>query len=354
MRCPKCAKENPDIRLFCMSCGELMPEEEPEAEDVKEEEAAARDITAESLTEEMCEESSDTSDELPEAFDVSEDDTEFYRVRSKARRVIEEAWPEEINRPTSVRKTSLFDNDKDFEEPEQEESEYSRNDYRDNRQKPTLDRRNIPELGTPSTIIPKREEKLEPDDFFSVKGQVLPEYDDEDDDWNDENEFHSRSVVKRKEPKQSFIIRHMRGVVTLLLLVITAVIVIIWANTDSAQLMLAGIDLAWTPESYAQLADEAYAKKDLSAAGHYYSLAYEHDMGNYNYAVMAANSYIEGGYNSKALEAVRICIELKPADANLYLMLLQLQPDPENIPSGDRELLKQGYRLTGDSRLNIE
>ena len=110
----------------------------------------------------------------------------------------------------------------------------------------------------------------------------------------------------------------------------------------------------YAPEAYAQLADEAYAVKDLSAAGYYYTQAFERDGDNYNYAVMAANSYIEGGYTSKALDAVRNCIALKPADGSLYLMLLNLQPDIEGISDADVELLQQGYKLTGDDRLNIK
>ena len=351
MKCPKCGKENPDIRLFCMSCGELMPEEElAEAQNmVSEQETPETEATPEieipdpKISEESVE---------PEASEeISDEDTEFFRTRQRARRVIEEAWPED-NIPKSVEKPSIFDGIYEKTAVD-DENPFSRNaNSAEFRQRPVLERTKAAELGNPNTIIPKRDDRMDPDDFFAVKGQVLPEYDVRD-------EKPRKSAGKKKaryeeEPKLSFAAKHMRGIVTLLLLALTGIIVFIWSNTDNAQLMLASIDMAWKPEAYAQLADEAYAVKDLSAAGYYYTQAFERDGDNYNYAVMAANSYIEGGYTSKALDAVRDCIALKPADGSLYLMLLNLQPDIEGISDADVELLQQGYKLTGDDRLNIK
>lgn len=349
MKCPKCGKENPDIRLFCMSCGELMPEEDTEEvqNTVSEQEASQMDSIPEvEIPEHEIPEETVESEESEEA---SDDDTEFFRSRQRARRVIEEAWPEE-NIPKSVEKPSIFD-DADEKAAVNDENPFARNaDFSESRQRPVLERTKSAELGSPNTIIPKRDDRMDPDDFFAVKGQVLPEYDDE----KPRNKVGKKKVRYKEEPKQSFAAKHMRGIVTLLLLVLTGIIVLIWSNTDNAQLMLASIDMAWNPEAYAQLADEAYAAKDLSAAGYYYTRAFECDDDNFNYAVMAANSYIEGGYTSKAIKAVRDCIALQPDKGDLYLMLLNLQPDVENMSESDKELIRQGYILTEDERLNIE
>jgi len=193
---------------------------------------------------------------------------------------------------------------------------------------------------------------MEPDDFFAVRGQVLPEYDEEP--LEKPRRKRSREGDYEDQAHQSFAVRHMRGIVTLLLLVITVAIVLIWANTDSAQYTLAKADMAWKSDAYVQLAEEAFAIKDLSAAGYYYSAALRRDEGNLNYAILAANCYIEGGYTTKAIEAVRKCIDITPQNPDLYATLIQLYPDSSEISGADRQLIRKGYELTGDSRLNIE
>ena len=189
---------------------------------------------------------------------------------------------------------------------------------------------------------------MDPDDFFAVRGQVLPEYDEEPE---QPRRKRSREGDYEEQTHQSFVVRHMRGFVTLMLLLITAAIVIVWANTDSAQYTLAKADMAWKSSAYARLGQEAYQSNDLAAAGYYYTAALNRDESNLNYAIMAANSYIEGGYTSKALDAIRKCIEIQPTNADLYATLIQLQPE---ISAADKKLIRQGYELTGDSRLNIE
>ncbi|MBQ4088545.1 MAG: zinc-ribbon domain-containing protein [Clostridia bacterium] len=346
MKCPVCGRENPDIRLFCMQCGELLPETAEET--VQQPENAAAEETAAPQCEMPEPENQAVEDEFaPE--DIPQDDTQFFRDRQRARGIIEEAWPEEIPETVSNKPASLFD--EEFDVPEAQENAYARpaEDFAPRR--PELTRR-APSLGRANTYIPKREENMDPDDFFAVRGQVLPEYDEE-------AEERPRRKSRREgeyedEVPQSFAVRHMRGIVTLLLLALTVAIVLIWANTDAAQYTLAKVDVAWKSEAYARLAEEAYAANDLSAAGYYYSAALQRDADNYNYAVMAANSYIEGGYTAKALEALRTCIGMDPKNADLYAAMIQIQPDTAAISASDRELIRKGYELTGDSRLNIE
>lgn len=337
MKCPNCGKENPAIRLFCMSCGELLPEEE--AAVVEEKEIEIPPVVFEQ------EEESETFD----TADEPQEDTEFYKKRERSRRIIEEAWPETETKPKSVAVKSIFD-DEATAAHTQSNSAYARPVENENRLRPVLENKNVSGHGSSKTIIPKRNEELEPDDFFAVRGQVLPEYDEEP---VRTKKSSTREEYYEEEPKQSFFVRHMRSVVSMLLLLLTVGIVLIWANTDAAQRTLATLDIAWKPEAYARLGYEAYESRDLSAAGYYYAQALKRDPENGEYAYNAANAYIEGGYNGKALEALRKCIELRPADGDLYIMLLELQPDAENISEQDRELIRQGYRLTGDERLNL-
>ncbi len=352
MKCPFCGKENPNIRLFCMSCGEILPEAEPQSEEKQDIETAVFSDPDPEFAPAHSQDSPAVESASENTLPVSDtDDTEFFRKRERSRRIIEEAWPENNNIPKSVSTKSIFD---DFEPsaPSQSDSIYSKPPVSESRQRPSLERGVVAEHGSPSTIIPKRNEDLKPDDFFAVKGQVLPDYEYGEEEYEPANR-KLRSEYE-DEPKQSFFMRHMRSVVSLMLLLLTIAIVLVWANTDGAQRTLATLDIAWRPEAYAQLAAESYSAKDLSAAGYYYSQAAKRDPANYAYAISAANAYIEGGYTSKALDAVRNCITLTPADIDLYLVLLELQPDRANISAEDRELLHQGYRLTGDERLNIE
>lgn len=338
-----------------------MPEEElqepqtppEETEDVAENDESDVEVVsseAEGEDENVSDEEAD--EDIHEQYE-NDEDTEFYRIRQRARRVIEEAWPEE-EKPKSVEIPSVFDTPEPVASNVHESPYARRAEQTEVKHKPVLERSKPAELGKPNTIIPKREETLDPDDFFAVKGQLLPEYNEAAEEKPRRRKNGKSKDVFEDEPKQTFVARHMRGIVTLMLLALTALIVLIWSNTSGAQLMLASVDIAWKPEAYAQLAEDAYAVKDLSAAGYYFTKALERDPENYNYAIMAANSYIEGGYTTKAMQAVRTCIDMDPDDAELYVMLLNLQPDIEDMSAADKELIRQGYRLTRDDRLKID
>lgn len=340
MKCPVCGRENPDIRLFCMQCGELLPEAEEGAAPAQSENIYAKPAAEEPAIFAEPEDIPAPEESVYEA----EDDTEFYRQRQRARGFVEETWPESAP-VVSRQPQSIFDEPVDV--PEAAENLYARPAYQETQHKPELNRQ-MPVNGRGSTFIPKREASMDPDDFFAVRGQVLPEYDEEEE---APKRRRTREGDYEDQAHQSFAVRHMRGIVTLLLLLITAAIVVIWANTDSAQYTLAKADMAWKSSAYERLAEEASQINDLAAAGYYYTAALKRDENNLNYAIMAANSYIEGGYTSKALDAIRKCIEIQPANADLYATLIQLSPE---ISAADKQLIRQGYELTGDSRLNIE
>lgn len=367
MRCPNCGRENPDIRLFCSRCGELLPEEadsvaqkspqavpEPDFEDdVRIYRRPARkagqemaSATQECETSEASEPVNDAPAHVEDSSDAS--DTDFYRVRQRSRMVIEEAWPEE---PAPAKRQSLFEGAQ--ERPRRDsDNAYARPERFAEPARPVLNCRESVETGRKSTLIPRRDDTMDPDDFFAVRGQVPPEYDGR----GDERPVRSarRDSEFEDSAPQSFAVRHMRGIVALALLAVTAAIVLIWANTSSAQLTLARIDIAWKAEAYAQLGQEYYAEGDLSAAGYYYSMALERDETNADYAIAAANAYIEGGYTSKALEALRECIAIMPENAELYVKLMELQSGYENMSEADRQLVDCGYALTEDDRLNLK
>ena len=369
MKCPNCGRENPDIRLFCSRCGELLPENDDAAAQKAPQTAAAPDFEddvriyrrpehkAEPEAAPAQEEKQEPDAPEPvneaappeEPLDVS--DTDFYRARQRSRRVIEEAWPEE-QIPAAPKRQSLFDGVQEQPPKKQSNNAYARPERSYEPDRPVLNRRESVDEGRASTIIPKRNDTMDPDDFFAVRGQVLPEYDERD----EERPVHRgrRGDEFEDSAPQSFAVRHMRGIVTLALMAVTAVIVLVWANTSSAQQTLARMDMAWKAEAYAQLGQEYYAAGDLSAAGYYYSRALERDDSNANYAIAAANAYIEGGYTSNALEALRECISLMPENADLYVMLMDLQSGYENMSEADRQLVDRGYALTSDDRLNMK
>lgn len=301
MVCPKCGHENPDIRLFCANCGEILPEK---------------------------------SEDAPKTQPAAEADAAFTRPEAED---VPEAAPAEETRKRAVEVTAW----PAVAEPGHEENSAP--------SRPSLKRRGPVDSGRANTYIPKRSEKMEPEDFFAVKGQVLPEYDEE----KRPARPQKRSGNKfEDDAPQSFAVRHMRGIVTLILLAVTLVIILIWVNTDNAQLAMAKIGVSWKSEAYAELGAQAYAAGDLSGAGYYYTQALDRDENNSDYAVMAANSYIEGGYTAKALDALRECIRIAPGNADLYAALMDLQAGYENMPASDRQLVDEGYRLTGDERLN--
>ena len=175
MKCPNCGHENPDIRLFCARCGEILPEKDESAPAAAEEKGS--DVKV-----------------VPDVMDDPFDDVDFYRRRERARRVYEDAWPEFAQETEEKRIPSLFDEKEEERIPEKRETEKPRFEDSprpdtyiprreeefdpdcifDVREKPrTAGTNRAPDLkgGRSETIIPQRDESLDPDDFFDVKGR---------------------------------------------------------------------------------------------------------------------------------------------------------------------------------------
>lgn len=337
MKCPKCGHENSDIRLFCSSCGAELPESDSDSSSAAAHAAPQYERPAPQPVD--LQPAPEPEFKPLDSFDIDESASST-----------DDLWADDAT-PQAPAAPDLFE--ENVQKPViSANSAYARPRQEDIPQRPLLTRSAGSDVARSKTHIPKRNESMDPDDFFAVRGQVLPEYNDE------ETEAPKRRRKRENEYEdsapQSFAVRHMRGIVTLVLLLLTVLIVLIWANTDNAQLTLARLGIAWKPEAYAELGAQAYAANDLSAAGYYYSGALERDSTNYNYAISAANAYIEGGYIPNALDTLRICIELQPQKVEPYIMLMDLQSGYDNMSEYDRQLVDNGFAITNDSRLNMK
>lgn len=343
MKCPNCGRDNPDIRLFCAHCGELLPETEEPAQDKPGEIEADDDIR-------LYQRPVKTQDAAAPVFETtaapdpdSSDDTEFYRRRQRARRVYEEAWPEDAAESPRKEIPSIFDMEEEETSPPRSEP------VREIGHAPSLSKGASNDNGRPSTHLPPREEVLNPENFFDVRGHGA--------DFDDETPISRKQGGQRRgyefeDPdRQSFAVRHMRGIVTMALMLFTMAIVVIWAITPDAQETLARLDLAWSASAYEKLGLEAWECGDFAASGHYFTQALKRAPENSSYAVYAANSYMETGDMGKAADAIRKCIAAEPNNADYYLALIGIYSGYDNLPDADKQLVDEGYRRTGDSRL---
>ena len=193
----------------------------------------------------------------------------------------------------------------------------------------------------PATYVPVRE--FNPDDIF-LDGSDRRSYDEDEDDGYD-----------HEEPEEGgFWIRHIRGVVALSLMVIVMAIVAGWVFSGAGQTALARANLAWKPDTYAQLAYEAYESQNYLLSANYYERALARDADSYVYANSAAVAYYLAGDTARAADMARRAINIDPSRADGYQLLLRLYPDVATRPWEISSLLQQGYQLTGDEALKAE
>lgn len=334
MKCPNCGRENPGIRLFCSRCGELLPDSE--AREQAPERAAEDDVKIYRRTKPQLESAP------PVSNDPLGEETDFFARRERVRRLYEDDWPELTRReepPVRAQKPMA-------ERPAPERSPYAR-PQEDLRRPPTLNRNRPAPTGRPSTLIPRREPSLAPENLFSVRGEAP---------FGDEYDSPPRRPGPRRSPyeeaeSQSFFVRHVRGIVGMILLAVTLTIVLTWAFTPNAQRVLARFDLAWSAPAYAALGTDAYDAGRYADAGRYFSAALQRDAANAGYAIYAANSFIQGGETGRAIGALKRLIALEPGNADYYATLMGLYEGYENLPEDARALIDEGYERTGDSRL---
>ena len=189
--------------------------------------------------------------------------------------------------------------------------------------------------------------------FMDRDDEDEDDYDEVDDPY-DEDEDEDEDDLFEDPDRPSFLFRHLRSVVGLLLFLILAVIVAIYAFSAPGQRSLARANLAWRPEVYSRLGKESYQAGNYAQAGQYYERALSRAPGNYGYASSAAKCYLDGGNTAKAAEMLMKCIALQPNTEDPYVYLLGLYPDAATRPIEVTRLITQGYQLTGSARLNLE
>lgn len=373
MYCGQCGKKVMDNMLFCPFCGSpiVIPEQdEPEqpavkAAPVKEavpepEAAAAPESRQISLFEDVPqEEEPDTEEEEfePLSFSFDEADEDFEEDEIVTDEEFQAAFGEDDEDDEDseeeimpdfllMEEESIGELEESEEKAEDIEPEPVRRPERSRPQKaPEMNRKRANK-----TYIPVKE--VDMDNLFmdeeSLEGE--DEYDlpdDFDDEFENEFEF--------EEPEEgSFIQRHIRGIVGLILMLVLAMIVLIWAMSGKGQITLAKFNLAWNPEVYADLGYEAYQTDSDLLAARYYEKALARDSENYDYAHSAMVAYYEADRIESAASMLKKCVELRPDDAQPYKEMLILYPDAANRPWEIRELIRMGYERTGDAALNIQ
>ena len=202
------------------------------------------------------------------------------------------------------------------------------------------------------TYIPVQ--NVDPENIFMDEPEEIDEYDAYDEEPSYSGGFDDEDDYEFEDREEGgFFRRHIRGIVGLLLLLVLLVICFIWASTTRGQTVLAGMNLAWKAEVYADLGYEAYAHNNDLQAARYYENAYSRDKGNYNYAHSAMVAYYEADQLDKATTMLKICVELQPNNPEPYAEFLRLYHDEATRPWEITEIIRQGYQRTGDSRLNI-
>lgn len=190
------------------------------------------------------------------------------------------------------------------------------------------------------TYVPQRD--FDPDDMF---------LDENDDEYDDDYSYEEEDYYDDRD-ENSFWMKHIRGIVALILLVVVAASLVGWSFSYAGQQALARVDLAWRATPYAEIAYDAYQKGAYSQSGNYYAKAVERDADNYDYAYSAGVAYYMGQDLVNAEAMARYAIGIAPERVNAYELILRLYPDPTLRPLEIQNLLISGFQLTGDSRLN--
>jgi hypothetical protein len=204
---------------------------------------------------------------------------------------------------------------------------------------------------------PMRE--FNPDDIFMDEVHHEDAYDDEYDDAydrteldDDDDDFIDDFEFEEKE-HGGFFQRHIRGIVGLLLFLLLLVICAVWAFSPKGQLVLAKMNLAWTPQVYADLGYAAYQQDSDKLAARYYEKALARDESNYEYAHSAMVAYYDAGETESAAAMLKKCIEMDPDNPEPYQEMLILYPDDESRPWEITELIRLGYQRTGHEALKL-
>ena len=200
-----------------------------------------------------------------------------------------------------------------------------------------------------NTLVPPK--TMDPDDIF-MDGRGM-DYDDDQDPYDDDGDDAFTEDFAYEEDDGGFFMRHLRGIVGLALFVILLLLFVIYAFSKAGQVSLARANLAWSTEAYVTLGNQSYQSGEIAYAAQCYERALQRDPDNYSYASSAAMAYFEAGDTDKTASMLKKCLEIDPAQLDPYIYLLNMYPEAASRPWDVTQLLQQGYKNTGDSRLNV-
>ena len=209
-----------------------------------------------------------------------------------------------------------------------------------------------------NTLVPPK--SMDPNDIFMDNRRAG--YDDMDEfdryepyDAGDKYgapEFDQDDVSYVEAGEGSFFMRYLRGIVSLAMLLMLLLMIVIYAFSNAGQITLAKLNLAWSPAAYVTLGDQSYEAGQYLQSGQYYERALQREE-DYRYASAAAMAYIGAHDDEKAAEMLKRCAQIDPTQIDPYLYLLNMYPDAAQRPWDVTQLLQQGYKATGDSRLKV-
>ena len=188
------------------------------------------------------------------------------------------------------------------------------------------------------------------DDSFTAHYERRPSLDDYPDGDEDDEAFDD---IGDDDEKGSFIVRHMRALVGIILFVVLILIIVLYGLLGPGQEKLARINatLPIDAKVYAKLGKESYDTQQFQQAGVYFERALARNPKYYKYAESAVMCYKMAGNTNKEVEMLKKCIEINPNELAPYIYLLDIYPNANERPMEIQMLLQQGYQNTGDSRL---
>ena len=218
------------------------------------------------------------------------------------------------------------------------------------------ERRRVPAANVPggkrasNTYIPLKD--LAPDELFM--DEKSHEETDEYDRVRRAPRYEEAAYEFEEHEDGSFFQRHMRGFVGLILFCVLLLVTGIWACTSGGQKTLARFGVAWNAGAYAELGYEAYQQNSDRLAARYYERAFAREPDNYEYAHSAMVAYYEADDLASATAMLKKCVQMDPDNPEPYRELLILYPDAASRPWEVTELIRSGYRRTGNESLKLD
>ena len=381
MYCSHCGKKVGDSMLFCPFCGEpiVIPEQDEPAkatptagealvtavpvEDEKPEEQTSApvpdpesDEKGESGSNDAARELLDWAQEREHHADVwARDDSEietFQPLKLEQDEEPSDDWKEEISRKKEavVQEKKPPEMQRSTPDPVRLEGKAPKLQSEMKGVKPAgMENAGKTARKHANTLVPPK--TMDPNDIFMNDRGM--NYDDEPDPYDDDGDDAFIEEFAFEDDDGGFFMRHLRGIVGLALFVILLLLFVIYAFSKAGQVSLARVNMAWSTEAYITLGNQSYQNGETAYAAQCYERALQRDPDNYNYASSAAMAYFEAKDTEKTAAMLKRCIEIDPMQLDPYIYLLNMYPEAASRPWDVTQLLQQGYKNTGDSRLNV-